>query len=699
MKLVSRAGVVVALLLLAACSGGLQSSAAADDPYLWLEEIDGERPLAWVRAENARTAAAQEGTAEYRALEADVLAVLDSTEKIPYVTKAGGFYYNLWRDAAHPRGLWRRTTLDEYREAAPAWETVLDVDALGAAEGQSWVFHGAVFLKPGYERCLLLLSPGGSDAEAVREFDVTAKAFVAGGFEVPVAKSDVSWLDADTLYVGTDFGPGSLTTSGYARVVKRWRRGTPLAEAVTVFEGQATDMVALVVHDRTPGFERSLAIRKPSFFTQETFVLDRDGARQRLDVPADVRVDVQREWLLLWPRADWQVGGATHPAGSLLAARLDAFLAGDRRLDVLFAPDDASALTGFAWTRHHLVLNVMHHVATHLEVLTPEAAAWTHSAFPGLPPFATVGVLGVDADLSDDVFVTTTDFLTPETLLLATVGRPPERLKSAPAFFDASGLEVRQFFATSRDGTRVPYFQVAPKGLPSDGRAPTLLSGYGGFEIPRLPRYSGTLGRAWLSKGGVYVLANLRGGGEYGPRWHQAALKANRPRAYEDFEAVARDLIARGVTSPRHLGIEGGSNGGLLVGNMLTRTPELFGAIVCQVPLLDMKRYSHLLAGASWIEEYGDPDKPEEWAFLRTFSPYHNLVEGAVYPPVLFMTTTRDDRVHPGHARKMMAKMADLGHDVTYFENVEGGHGAGADNRQTAHFWALAFTFLGQRLR
>jgi prolyl oligopeptidase len=675
----------------------LPQGAAIPDPYLWLEDVDGPEAMAWVRARNAETALELEQGPEYRELEDGILRILDSAAKLPYVSKAGAFYYNFWRDAGHPRGIWRRTTLEEYRKAEPAWETVLDLDALGRVEGESWVFHGARFLRPGCERCLVLLSPGGSDAHVVREFDPRAKAFVPGGFSLPLAKSSVSWIDRDALFVATDFGPGSMTASGYPRCARILRRGMALEEARTVFEGRPEDMAVDAFHDPTPGFERDFVVRRPSFFTQEMFLLGREGPT-RIDLPPDAEPDVHREWLLVRLRSPWTAGARTYPAGALLATGLEAFLAGKRRFRVLFRPTSARSLEGWSWTRHHLILNLLEHVKSRLFLLTPGPGAWRREPFPGAPALGSVGAQGVDPQESDAWFMTASGFLTPDSLWLGGPGASPEPLKSAPAFFDASSLEVTQHFTRSLDGTRIPYFQVGPKGLKRDGSHPTLLTGYGGFEVSLAPAYSGVVGRAWLSRGGVHVVANIRGGGEYGPGWHQAALRENRPRAFEDFAAVARDLVARKVTSARLLGIEGGSNGGLLVGNMLVRHPELMGAVVCQVPLLDMERYSRLLAGASWIEEYGDPDLPADWAFLKDLSPYHNVEPGVAYPPAFFMTTTRDDRVHPAHARKMMARMRGMGCDVRYFENIEGGHGAGADNRQTARFWALCYAFLLGRL-
>jgi prolyl oligopeptidase len=668
-----------------------------DDPHLWLEDVTGDAPLAWARARNAETMAAV-GTGDFAALEARIRAFLDSDTRIPDIVRCGRWYYNLWRDAAHPRGLWRRTTLDEYRKDAPAWESVLDVDALAAAEGENWVWQGAQFAKPAYARCLVHLSRGGADASVVREFDVLAKAFVPGGFALPEAKTNVHWRDDDSVFVATDFGEGSLTTSGYPRVVKLWRRGSALAEAATVFEGEAGDVYVAGWRDRTPGFERDLIVRATTFFTNEIMIA-RDGAYVRFDKPASALLSLHRDLAFIALRDDWDVGGARHPAGSLLAIDCDAFLAGVRDFAVLFAPGERTHLHDYAPTRHHVLLNELDNVRNRIVVLTRDGSGWRREPLPGLPALSTVSVRADDEDASDDYFVTVTDNVTPTRLLHGTIGGgPPALLKALPPAFAADGLALTQHEAVSRDGTRVPYFEVARHDLVRDGRNPTLLTGYGGFQISRLPEYNGTVGMAWLERGGVHVVANIRGGGEFGPRWHEAARREARPRAYEDFIAVAEDLVRRQVTAPAHLGIMGGSNGGLLVGNALTLRPDLFGAVVCNVPLLDMRRYHRLLAGASWMAEFGDPDDPRDWAYLRTFSPYHNLREGVRYPPVLLMTSTRDDRVHPGHARKMAQRMRDAGHDVLYFENLEGGHGGAADNAQLARMGALQYAFLRAQL-
>jgi prolyl oligopeptidase len=673
---------------------------ATKDPNLWLESIDGPKQLDWVKQQNDQTVKKYADSAEFKQLDARLLEVLDSNERIPMVNKIGDHFYNFWRDKDHPKGVWRRTTLDEYRKDKPNWETVIDLDALSSAEKENWVWHGATCLKPEYRRCMVALSRGGADASVMREFDLTDKQFVKGGFELPEAKLDVNWMDLDHLYVATDFGPGSMTTSSYPRIVKEWKRGTPLSSATTVYEAKADDMSVTATRDQTPGFQRDFVIRQIAFYDSETFVRGTDGKLTKIDVPNDASTDFHREWLLIQPRSDWAVGGKTYKSGSLLAAKFDDYMAGKRDITVLFEPTDTTALDAYSWTRHQLILNVMDNVVNKLEVLTPGVGAWKREPLGGAPALSTIAAGGVDDDTSDDYFLTVTGYLQPTTLYYGTLGQgQAQAIKHSPSFFDASKYDVSQHFATSKDGTRVPYFEIAPKNLKADGNHPTLQYGYGGFEVSLQPAYSGSVGRAWLDKGGVYVVANIRGGGEYGPRWHKAALKANRLRAYEDFAAVSQDLFARKITSPAHLGAMGGSNGGLLMGNMLTLYPQLYGAIVSQVALLDMQRYTHLSAGASWIAEYGDPDKPQEWAWIQKFSPYYNAKAGQKYPPVLFTTSTRDDRVGPVHARKMAAKLESLGYDTSFYENIEGGHGAAADNKQAAFMSALGYTYLWDHVK
>jgi prolyl oligopeptidase len=669
------------------------------DPFLWLEEVDADAALGWVEARNADTETELAGRQDYAALRTRLKAILDSKDKIPYVRLHGAHYYNFWRDAGHERGIWRRTTPEQYGRPAPQWETVLDLDLLARDEDENWVWAGATFLKPQGERCLVSLSRGGGDAHVVREFDLDRLAFVEDGFILPEAKGSAGWIDRDTVFVATDFGPGSMTGSGYPRVVKEWRRGTPLLDARLVYEAQTDDLSASGWFDYTPGHERQFVQRQIGFYSSELFVRDpASGALTRVDKPDDAEAFTVREQLLIQLRSDWTVGATTFPQGALLAAPFAAFMAGERSFTALFTPTDSTSLEDVSATRDAILLTVLDKVKDRIVELRQVDGSWQRREVE-VPGMGALGVSAVDEIASDQYFLTLTDFLTPSSLYLAQAGSDARTLlKSMPAFFDASPYTVSQFEAISKDGTAVPYFVVMRQGLRLDGDHPALLYGYGGFEVSLTPFYSGVTGSAWLERGCIYVLANIRGGGEFGPRWHQAALKDLRQNAFDDFLAVAEDLAARGFTSPSRLGIMGGSNGGLLVGAALTQRPDLFGAVVCQVPLLDMRRYHQLLAGASWMGEYGDPDDPDEWAYIGRYSPYHRVSPSACYPRVLFTTSTRDDRVHPGHARKMAARMQEQGHDVLYWENTEGGHAGAANNEQTATMWALTYTFLWQEL-
>ncbi|GAA3452731.1 prolyl oligopeptidase family serine peptidase [Dactylosporangium matsuzakiense] len=667
--------------------------------HLWLEDVLGERALDWVREQNAATVAKLTDTARFTELNEDIRAVLDADDRIPLIAWHGERVYNLWKDAVHKRGLWRRTTMASYRTDNPDWETVLDLDALAAAEGENWVWQGATYLRcgplAGEHRCLVALSRGGADAAVLREFDLDKLRFVEDGFTLPEAKSSASWIDEDTVFVGTDTGPGSMTSSGYPRQVRRWTRGTPVADAPVVFEGTADDVSVRISCDPSSGGRRAVVRQATDFFHARRYLLLGD-ALEELDVPTDADVDIHDEWLLIRVRTDWPAGAATHPAGTLLITRLDVYRAGDRDLQVLFTPDPHTSLSYSAWTRTGLILVLLSDVRSRLELLSPVDGEWHRTVLGS--DLGQTDVWGTNKDNDEQYLLLSSGFTLPPTLRHGTLngrGEAPEILKQGPAYFDADGLDTRQFFATSADGTQIPYFVV---GRPGTAPGPTLLSGYGGFEVSRVPSYNAIVGRGWLARGGTYVVANIRGGGEYGPAWHRAALREKRPRAYEDFAAVAADLVERGITTRDQLGAEGGSNGGLLMGVMLTRYPELFGAIVCAVPLLDMQRYHLLLAGASWMAEYGDPDNPDDWAYLSQFSPYHNVRAAVPYPPTLITTSTRDDRVHPGHARKMVALLQEHGKDVTYYENIEGGHGGAADNTQLAYKWALAFEFLWRTL-
>jgi prolyl oligopeptidase len=682
------------------------SAPAIEDPYLWLEDVQGDKALSWVRERNAAARARLESWPDFTDLRTRIREVLDSRDRIPAVRRRGEHLYNLWQDASNPRGLWRRTILAEYRQAQPAWETVLDIDALGKAEGVNWVWGGSNSFGPDHRRCMLKLSKGGADAAVQREFDTVTKRFIPaseGGFELPEAKSSFDWIDAGSAYIGTDFGPGAMTDSGYPRIIKRWKRGQRWQDAVTVFEGQKSDVSAWASVDRTPGFERTFLGRSLDFYRTEVFLLD-GGRLLPVPKPEDAEVSFWRELALVSLRSPWTVEGRTWPEGSLLVCEANALMAGQPRLTALFTPTASRSLQGFQLTRSRMLLSVLDHVAGRVEEVWRDGEGWQRREVAAPLP----GTVGIEAlhdpllredPLAEDWLLSYTDFLTPDTLSLARTGSDSfQRLKARPAFFDAAGMRVEQRFATSKDGTKVPYFVVWPQGAQADGRNPTLLYGYGGFEVSLQPWYSAVFGQAWYQRGGVLVVANIRGGGEYGPAWHQAATQAHKQKSYDDFSAVAEDLIRQRITSPAHLGMQGGSNGGLLVGAVMLQRPELFGAVVCSVPLLDMQRYHRLLAGASWMAEYGDPEQPEQWAWISKYSPYQNVKFGMKLPPVLFTTSTRDDRVHPGHARKMAARMLEQGHDATYYENIEGGHGGAADNAQRADLQALEFAFLWQRL-
>ena len=691
----------LALALLVTAPALAQTAAdPADDPFLWLEDVEGERALAWVEAQNDATAAELRASPLYDALYQDALAVVTSDDRIPYPDLRGDHVYNLWTDARNPRGLWRRAALADYLAGDPDWETVLDVDALGAAEGVNWSWGGATCLPPetpaeAATRCLVRLSRGGADATEVREFDTAARQFVEGGFRMPEAKSSAAWIDADRLLVSTDWGPGALTESGYPRVVKVWGRGTPLAEAEAVFEAPATDMGAWAGSMRDRGATVPVIAHRPSFFQGSTLVVA-DGRTERLDLPLDADPMVVDGQLVVYLRSEWEAGGDTFAQGSLVAMGLDAFLDGGRDFVTVFAPGPRQTVEGTATTRTSLLVSTLDEVRGRLTRYRWADGAWAAEPVD-VPDLGTVSVVSTD-DESDRFFFAYSGFLQPSSLYFADEDGSARLVRQLPAQFDASGLAVEQRTATSADGAAVPYFVVRREGLALDGTAPTQLYGYGGFEVSLTPSYSALTGKAWLERGGVYVVANIRGGGEFGPAWHRSAMREHRQRAYDDFVAVAEDLVATGVTSPGHLGIRGGSNGGLLVAAVAVQRPDLFGAVVCSVPLLDMYRYDKLLAGASWVAEYGDPDDPADWAFISRYSPYQNVRPDADYPRVLFTTTTRDDRVHPGHARKMAARMMAQGHPVYYFENTEGGHGSGVTPEQQATAWATIYAYLWDAL-
>ncbi|MEV6969827.1 prolyl oligopeptidase family serine peptidase [Hamadaea sp. NPDC051192] len=665
-----------------------------DDPWQWLEEIDSEAAMDWVRARNAETGKLT-ATEIFGGLRSQIHEILADERRISYPTVHGEFWYSYWQDTAYPRGLWRRTTVDSYRCDEPQWDILLNLDALAAAEDENWVCASINVRKPDYDRALIGLSRGGGDAVVIREFDLSTRRFVDDGFTVPEAKTSITWVDRDLVLVASDFGPGSLTKSGYARTVRSWRRGTPLDTAPIVYEGGVDDVCVYATHQPTPGYVRTFLSRRIDFYRNEHHLLSPDGTVVRLDLPDDSGWSIHREWLTIWLRSPWTPGPTTYPAGALLATRLEPFLTGSRDMVTLFEPSPQSALVDWHWTRHHLILQQMVDVTSRLEILTPAEPHWARTRIPATNELGWAWIQDTQPDDNDDYLIGEYSFLAPAELRAAIVGEPPQVLKRQPDQFDITGMRVRQLFAISADGTQVPYFVI---GDPDSVNPPTLIWAYGGFNVPSTPSYDPVIGATWLARGGTYVVANIRGGGEYGPGWHEAARGHQRHKAFEDLAAIAEDLAARGITTLVRLGMEGRSNGGLLAGVMYTRYPHLFGAVIAEVPLLDMRSFHTLLAGASWTAEYGDPDNPDDWAYLSQYSPYHNIQPSQKYPPLLLITSTRDDRVHPGHARKMAARLAEHGCDVTYYENIDGGHAAAADHRQQAHNDALKIQFLWQTL-
>ena len=669
-------------------------AAPDDDPYLWLEDIDGARPVAWADARSAATLARFGGPATEA--DADALAaILDRPDNIPIVIRRGAHLFNFWRDAANPRGLWRRTTLDDYRGASPAWEMLLDLDALAAAEGEDWIWGGATVLPGSHNRAILRLSRGGGYAVVLREFLLDSRRFPEDGFVLPEAKGGTDWIDRDTLLLSSAHGPGMATRSGYARTVRLWRRGTdPLAAPVLAEAGAGSMAIAGGVDRHHPG-QQLVFTEQLDFIRAEVWTGDSTGRQRHIDLPEDAWFLWSRDWLAVRPRADWTAGGTTHPAGTLLGIGLADFLAGGRDFRVLFTPGARRSIQGFFFAGERLVVQVLDDLRPASFIVTP-AEGWAQIALAGLPPVGTVNVWRLDEqeDESDgSLLALTQDPLTPPTLLLIGPGLgAPAVLKRAPRAFDPAGLVITRHEAESADGTSIPYVQVGPPG--ETGDAPVHLYGYGGFEVSELPYYRSAVGKLWLERGGTGVVATLRGGGEFGPAWHEAGRREGKARSHDDFAAVAADLVRRGVTRPGRIAAEGGSNGGILITNMLVRYPERFGALFCTIPLVDMRRYTRLLAGASWTAEYGDPDDPADWAFLRHISAYHTVRPGRPAPPILLATTRRDDRVHPGHARKMAAKLQALGFDAAFFELAAGGHGYGRDNRQRALFTALGYNFL-----
>ena len=685
--------------------GSAARAAEAPDPFLWLEDVNSPRAMAWVQAENAKTASVLEGDARFAGLDADALKIAEATDRIPAPALIGDQVYNFWRDDAHVRGIWRRTSKADYARADPHWTTVLDLDALSAAEHANWVWEGANCPPPTYRRCMIALSDGGEDATTEREFDLRSSAFVPGGFVLPHSKQTVDWLDDDTLILTRDWGPGTMTSSGYPFVIKTLKRGQPLARAVEVYRGKASDVSVdpSVLHDGE-GHVVTLINRGIDFFHSEVSQLSDEGV-VRLSLPDQVTIHGLLDGRLIFTTEQgWTFGGA-YRAGSLLAftpralaAAPPVALAWENGSHLIFEPTPRQSVDQVAITRHQVVAAIYDNVRGGLLAFRPnDDQAWSRSDLP-VAANSSVGI-ETASDLDDGFYYSVSGFLDPPRLYQADAADGLVSLvKSLPARFDASRDSVDQYEATSSDGTKIPYFVVHPKTMALDGTNPAILYAYGGFQVSETPFYSGIDGKLWLERGGVFVLANIRGGGEFGPAWHEAALKTHRQRAFDDFAAVAKDLIARKITSPRRLGIQGGSNGGLLMGVEFTQHPDLWRAVDIQVPLLDMLRFEQIAAGASWVGEYGSVANPAERAFLAAISPYAKLAAGVAYPEPFIWTTTKDDRVGPQHARKFAAELSALGDPYLFYEVIEGGHGAGANLKEDAHTDALEMTYFIRKL-
>ena len=697
---------VAALTLSSIPAANAQSSAAGPsatqaDPFQWLEDVEGEKALGWARDQNARSLPVLKGDPRYQGLFDEALKIVTAQDRIPvagFAGKGDAEMRNYWQDKEHVRGIWRRTTLDSYRTATPTWETILDLDALSKAEGKNWVWKGSNCLPPDDRYCLVSLSDGGKDAVTVREFDTVTRTFVEGGFVAPEGKQNISWLDKDTLMIARDWGPGTMTRSSYPFVLKLWKRGAPASAATEMFRGTEDDISVsgYALRDPDGEIEAVFISRAVSFFESETYAWI-DGKAVKLPFPTKSNVQALVDGkLVLTLDEDW--GAQTLKQGDLVALDLKALLAdpAKAKAELVLRPTSRQAIETVTATARTLVVELTDNVTGAIYAYRPGAKGWTREKLD-LPANSSIGIASV-AGQGDQVLATVNNFLNPTTLWLADAGKP-QQIKAAPAKFDAGDMVIEQYEATSKDGTKVPYFVVHKKDIKLDGTNPTLLYAYGGFQVSMNPSYSGTIGKLWLERGGVYVLANIRGGGEFGPAWHQAGLKENRQRVYDDFFAVSEDLIGRKITSPRRLGIMGGSNGGLLMGVALTQRPDLYNAVVIQVPLFDMQRYTVMGgAGASWAGEYGDGTDAKDWSYISKYSPYQNIRAGMKYPEVYIETSTKDDRVAPGHARKAAAKLESLGYPVLYYENIDGGHAASANLNETAMRMALEYSYLSRRL-
>jgi prolyl oligopeptidase len=666
-----------------------------EDPYIWLEEVEAKKSIDWVKKQNTLSVKKITAVEGFDKLNAKLLKTFDDKDKIAYPSTVGEYVYNTWKDENHIRGIWRRTKKEDYLKQNNKWETILDIDALSKKEAKKWVFKGANFLETDKNICLLTLSDGGTDKSYVREFNIKKKEFVKNGFSLPPSKGGASWISKDELLISRDFGEGSLTESGYPRIVKRLKRGMKLSEAKTIMEGK-TSLVGLWGYTNfINGQYRVFLSEAHSFYKSDTHILH-DGKLVKLNIPEDANFNgVFQGQMILKLNSDWNVKGENFKIGSLVSLDFEKLLAGSLDVQLCFEPNSKSSLSGTSFTKDALIVNTLQNVQSVLLKAEYKNKKWNLEPIDA-PKFGTISVVDSDKE-SNSYFYRYNNFITPSTLYHSESGKT-KIVKSSKQHFNSKNLEVHQYETKSKDGTTIPYFIVHKKDLKLNGKNPTLVYAYGGFNVSSLPRYSSTVGIAWLEQGGVYVLANIRGGGEFGPSWHQAALKEKRQNAYDDFYAVCEDLNKRKISSQKHLGAYGWSNGGLMAGVVATQRPDLFNAVIIGAPLLDMKRFNKMLAGASWMGEYGNPDIPEQWDYIKKYSPYHNVFKGKEYPEVLLVTSTKDDRVHPAHARKMAARMLEQKHPIFYYETIEGGHGATSTNKQSAFLSTLMYSYLKMKL-
>lgn len=668
----------------------------AQDPYLWLEEIESETSLDWVKKQNAVSDKVLTSNPLYIELQQKYIEVFDDKEKIPYAKMEGDYVYNLWQDDIHERGLWRRMLKSDYLTNSDEWETVIDIDELSKKEGKKWVYAGSSFLKPDNKICLVYLSDGGKDEDEIREFDLSTKEFVKNGFIFPESKGGASWIDKDHVLVSRNFGKGTMTTSGYASQIKILKRGAAIDKAETIFETDTTN-ISVGTFSFNHNKKQHLFIYEGITTFESNLYYLKGNKPHKINFPKDAQLSgIHDDELILFLQSDWDINEKSYKKGSLISISLSENLKGNIIIKTIYEPNEISSFVSTSTSKDFIVVNTMENVQNKLLKFRLEGDKWTPESIDA-PEFGSIYLVASSND-SNDYFFIYSNFIKPTTLYHVS-GTDIKPLKKLKEYFNTENLVVKQYHATSKDQTKIPYFVVHHKDMKFDGNNPTMIYAYGGFGVSSQPNYNSRVGIGWLEQGGVYVLANIRGGGEFGPEWHQAAMNEKKQNSYDDFYAVSEELIAKKITSPEHLGAFGWSNGGLMAGVVFTQRPDLYNAVVSGAPLLDMKRYSKLLAGASWMGEFGNPDVPEEWEYIKEYSPYHNVSADKKYPEIFFVTSTKDDRVHPGHARKMAAKMMDMGHPLLYHETIEGGHGAASTNAQQAAMWASIYTYFNIKLK